>query len=155
MKRLIATGALVLLLVSCTSPIKKFEERPVKADAALLKAMDVPVYPGAMVDVPGALRTTMVVKSMSVESVTVPFRTTDGFAKVEAWYVAHMPAASRIMDVHLGNGGMVTFQRMTRGTMRQVSLVGVGSGTEIQLVATNVPTPAPSSAATSPRPDER
>jgi hypothetical protein len=151
-RRWIAAAALALLLGGCTSPIKKFEERPVKADAALLKAMDVPVYPGAMVDLPGAMRTTMVVKSMSVESVTVPFRTTDGFAKVEAWYVARMPAASKVMDVHLGSGGMVTFQRMARGSMRQVSLVGIGSGTEIQLVATNLPTPSPNRATTSPRP---
>jgi hypothetical protein len=147
--RAIAALACVLLAAGCSNPFKTFSEQPVKVDAALLKQIGLPLYPGARPTGPGGMKMHMEVKGSAIETLTVITTSTDPVSEVDAWYETRLPPKSKLMNWRLGSTSMIEWETIGRdGTVHQVQVTGSSSQTQITLTRTVVSKPVPSSAPT-------
>ena len=137
-----------VIAAGCVPNVKNISNRPVKVDAALVKEMALPVYPNSEVVANASMRMSETIQSRQLDMLVITYKSSDALARVESWYDGKLPHAQRVLSWHFGSGGMSSFVVGRTESTKQVQLFGIGSGTQIQLVATTVASPAPSAGPT-------
>jgi hypothetical protein len=145
----IALIGAALVAAGCSNPFKNFSEQPVKADAALVKQIGLPLYPGAKPLPAAGMHMHMEIKGQAVDGLTYVAVANAPIAQVDAWYESRMPASEKSVNFHLFSTTVIQWQQVSRdGTMHQVQLTGMNNQTQISLMRSVVaaaasPTPSP------------
>jgi|GEM_PF-2804595 len=138
-------GAALLCWAFCIAgcgPVA-MQTKHVPASAAVMKQLDLPVYPGAKASKSGADQISL----MGTKGVALFFETQDGFDKVQAFYERRLPSNARVMHFGIGSFKSVTFEFYGGApggiTAKQVSIVNAAGRTLIHLQSTTMARPAP------------